>query len=676
MTRFPRIFTLMFFLCLTASGQGVSDLPESWKVLDIVPGRKFVFFHQWRAEEKFKARSAADQKFGFSAPDIAQGYQADLTKLEEIKKFPELKGCPIIFSGATISRLGGYGKEMGVEESRKVIPDKNKYEEFKKNIGGPFLGVLAPEWMDHAIKGACKKSFPQDNVFRFPDYPASKEEALMRLEAYFRHGIADLAYGDIISLEGYRLFHHQAFEWGAKLCIAEIGENIPATQVQIAFVRGAAREYGKPWGTWIADCSYIGKTMGHRFYHTTANHYGPGKELDSKTFGPLLGHLESLQRRFQYVSFMSGSNINTIECVGIGGYYKDDNSDEILELSPWGDLAKEMIAFGRLHQYDRGTAKTPVGIVVEWAHGWSPAGCTAHKIWGCLDFKTPDCMMDEVFNMFFPWNPACQFADFRHAPETAYLVNNEFGDVFDVITDHAKPEILKSYPILFLVGNVQIKGDFEKRLWNYVNDGGILVANIEQMKNAGMEWKIETNNESSECDSAIFENQKLDEMKFSCLKTSLKKGMTAELASADGNPLVIKQNIGKGQLNVSMVPWMLNAEGHAVKHIKPFLQSIIAKNFPFEIKGKLEVIYNKNDTGWVLTLVNNDGVDKKSKAGRGTIDYSKTQIAEICYRGKPVEIREWLANRSVCWKQEKGNAILQDIEILPGEFKIIEIKDK
>lgn len=676
MIRFIVLFSWSFLLFTGLPANAENKVPGSWNQQDIIPGKTFIFIHQWRDGKTFESRRTADQKFGFTNPGIAQKYGIDMTALDKEKTHPEINGCPRIITEPAISRHGGYGA-LSIEESRKLVPDKNKYEAFKKNIGGPFLGFLAAEWMDHALKGTYKKPFKQDNVFTFPTLPTTKEEALKRLEAYYRNGIADLAYGDIISLEGYRLFHHQALEWGAKFCMIEVGENIPAAQIQIAFVRGASRQYKKPWGTWCADCSYTDGGMSQRYYNTTANYYGPGKELDPKIYGPTMGHTESLEKRFQYVSFMSGSNINSIECVSFGGYYKDDNSDGILELSPWADLAQEMIRFGNMHQFDRGVTITPVGIVMEWAHGWSPSGCTPHKTWGYLELQKPDNMMDEVFNMFFPWNPICKFVDFWPTPETSFLVNNQFGDIFDVITDNARPETLASYPILFLNGDVRIEGDLEKRLQEYVGNGGILIANIEQMKNAEKDWKPE-NSGYAETDTVSAADTKTPakETAFSYVKTSLKDGMIPVLTTADGNPLIIKQDIGKGQFYVSMVPWLLNKEGHIVRHIKPFIKSLSDKMLPFEINGNLEVVYNKSDAGWVLTLVNNDGIDKKFRTDPGSIDYSKKQIAKINYKGRPVDIREWVGNRSILWKQEKDNAQLQDIEILPGEFKIIEIKIK
>ncbi len=647
-----------------------NPLPEAWNS-QLICRRPFWFMHLFRAGDS--ARSRADQQFGFYSEDIIQSFHVGKEIFDEkerpaiLKKMEKIKANPVVLGEhGFVSRNGGYGK-FGMSASRAFIPDRQKYEAFKKDFDGRFLGAQVAEWGDHLLKNGWKDS-----------PPATKQDAVSRLEQFYKTGIADFAYGDIVSVLGYRLFYHHSFDWGASFCMAEVGENIPASQVEIAFIRGAARQYGKPWGIWAADCYYPKGKFSNRYYHTTAGWYGPGKELDPKFYAPEKGHTESLERRFQYVGFMSGSNVNRIECVSFGGYYKDDNRDGILERSPWADLALEMIDFGRRHSVDRGVTVTPVGVMVEWAHGWSPSGCTPHKIWGYINFQPCDRMMDEIFNMFFPWSPAHEFnLNPAFSTEKAYLVNNDFGDVVDVIAENAPPRILNSYPFLVLAGDVRVRGDLEKRLENYLENGGQVLAAATQLTHAGKALGIRTSGslEVDGCRMNAEHGGQIEETAFVVEQIASGQGEKPVYRTAAGQPVMIAKKIGKGTLYVSLIPWMLNKKGHVMRHIGCFMEEKLKPMLPFRLTvspDALEVIYNKNATGWVLTLVNNDGIDKLESSAPPVIDFKKTRKVKITYHGTPLAIREWLGNRSICWKQNRDQAEVQEIEVPPGEIKIVE----
>ena len=49
------------------------------------------------------------------------------------------------------------------------------------------------------------------------------------------------------SINGHYCYQHYACQWGADIVGSEVGENINSIQAHLAFTRGAARQYGKPW---------------------------------------------------------------------------------------------------------------------------------------------------------------------------------------------------------------------------------------------------------------------------------------------------------------------------------------------------------------------------------------------------------------------------------------------
>ena len=54
------------------------------------------------------------------------------------------------------------------------------------------------------------------------------------------------------SVTGHSHYEAYAAEWGARLVGLELGENIAFTQSKIAFARGAARQWNRPWSVQVS----------------------------------------------------------------------------------------------------------------------------------------------------------------------------------------------------------------------------------------------------------------------------------------------------------------------------------------------------------------------------------------------------------------------------------------
>jgi len=65
------------------------------------------------------------------------------------------------------------------------------------------------------------------------------------LEAYFRQ-MSRRAKGQLMAVNGYYQLYHTALRLGAKNVMVEVGNQVPLTALQIACVRGAARQRPEP----------------------------------------------------------------------------------------------------------------------------------------------------------------------------------------------------------------------------------------------------------------------------------------------------------------------------------------------------------------------------------------------------------------------------------------------
>lgn len=126
---------------------------------------------------------------------------------------------------------------------------------------------------------------------------------------YFRI-MSKRAHGQLMAVNGYYQFYHVALKMGARNVMAEIGNQVPLTAMQIACVRGAARQFGKPFG------AYYEPWGGSPFGCPCAIGWSPwfpgGGDPDKKVMGyqirPELGSSRSLHRRLIYYAWLSGAS--------------------------------------------------------------------------------------------------------------------------------------------------------------------------------------------------------------------------------------------------------------------------------------------------------------------------------------------------------------------------------
>jgi hypothetical protein len=151
------------------------------------------------------------------------------------------------------------------------------------------------------------------------------------LERYFRQIVARTD-GQVMAVNGYVQLYHTALRLGAKNVMAEIGNQVPLTGLQIACVRGAARQYGKPFGVYYEP--WGGKPFGCPCAIGWSPWFPDKKSPDKRLMGgkirPELGSSRSLQRRLLYFAWLSGASYLAEEW-GAENYFTDWQSYQLTE---------------------------------------------------------------------------------------------------------------------------------------------------------------------------------------------------------------------------------------------------------------------------------------------------------------------------------------------------------
>lgn len=449
-----------------------------------------------------------------------------------------------------------------------------------------------------------------------------------------------------IAIQATRCFTaHYIYEWGARFGWMEKNCWLANNQISIAFMRGAAKQYGGYWGL---DFSPWGEpTTGFTQYDKN---------------GVLIeGLSESLHLREWLTTFYSGANLALAEASHICAWTKLGPNQ--WKLSPHGECAKQFGRHTLLEHPDRGTPHVPVALMLEHNHGWDPR---EHCVWnGLVQYSRADQMLDNFFNLAFPgqeegfygskWMPdgSPQFPwkdeknltqalkgpkppkppdcspgitedesiclrkmmaeGFDTRPyEHGYQVNSRWGDSFDVVLENCPLEVLCKYKLIILLGAIQLTGELEKKLRRYVEQGGELVVNVRQVsrKNENFlgvrltgklkpvcmfypSWKRMAYNEISAIEL------------FSIMAKEaevLEKAGTGPEAPAT----LVRRRLGKGAVYFSGVPYMQNADSMPfAEHSKDFLDWMISRHLRVKVRPEIQYLVNTKGTEIIITLINN-----------------------------------------------------------------------
>jgi len=229
--------------------------------------------------------------------------------------------------------------------------------------------------------------------------------------------------------------------------------------------------------------------------------------------------------------------------------------------NPWtltshGRAAAEVFAFMR--QRDRGIPYTPVAIVLDHFNGYN---AYMGRPWGIMGNTPGDLKVKDLFQQqLFPDSDHIHANPFPDNPEYSYLRPKPFGEMFDVLLSSAKAEVLGVYPIILLAGGITFDVDFTQQLLHAVRKGSTLLLHprhvktlsddFDRLKVAGTVEVLET---------------------WINLKTNRESAISNERLT---------------RLNINYLP--VSVKGDPVQ---------------YQI--------NRNQRGWVIELINNEGIIKK-----------------------------------------------------------------
>ena len=541
---------------------------------------------------------------------------------------------------------------MQEQSASEPVIARELHDRIMREAGEQFLGFSSTEWSD------CF-------VFWSADLPAVKTRAqgYERAKQWYRQRAAR-RYDYILPMCATWHYDHYAGEWGGVSGFMDEPGVAPEVQLSLLFARGAARQYGKTWHSYVAPGT-------HDTHCWIQNHFFIHKSPYDTRKTPTGGSSISWYKRMLYLTYMWGTASIKNETPA---YETDMTPDGRIAFSPMGAVAAEFLEFAATHP-DRGTCYTPFGLMLDRMHGWSghpilPDICPQLS-WGSLPLDASDHMKEALFQVIYPH----QFDTFN---EWHLLSPTPYGDLFDVMLSTASLEHLEAYPVLMAVGDVAVdmNDDLVDRIGNYVRGGGTLVINIAQL---GRHFPLELlgaaitdrtdQADAARCDSTGLE---ISGGRFTCQCIEL-TGARSIFSTHDGLPLVTHHESGNGAVVLTTVPFLVQDNLNGVCFLPHLLAWLTAGLLPFQITGDVEYVANRTKKAWLLTLINNRGVYKLPTESQ-TIDPRQLQHVSIVSDHRPAAVTDWIDSSAVTVREDDGQCRF-DVEVPPGDLRILEIVD-
>lgn len=408
-----------------------------------------------------------------------QGYGMGNTPWDERHGIAQdVEACVALNLSFMISQRRGLGEKFkpgGAQFGGDTTPDIHSaatVRSIRRRAGRLFVGLhseeLDADLVQSGLRASSRSRVPHLYSFETrQDGRESFERELRRIGGIY-HGYAPgVRYLPNLCVS----LHHSGFRAGGDIVMAELLESLPATELQLAFMRGGARQWDRPWGVWVSPW--------HRGKVPTEDKTlwpGPNSAIGE-------GHDASRFRRCLYQSWVSGARVLTMQETeplfsgdGAGGY----------RLAAWGSELKSFWDYVKNHR-ERVEPIPALALMIGSDCGWTPAHLHGDWIdhptlWGKLPVERADVMLSQYLDALLPGFERTKGWWKEGGYEyPGYFASTPAGP-FDIVSSDIPPARLACYPAVALMGEIQMTPGLLSSLKEYVRGGGLLLINVNQMR--------------------------------------------------------------------------------------------------------------------------------------------------------------------------------------------------
>jgi len=525
------------------------------------------------------------------------------------------------------------GKPVGA----KGVALLERYRDrFVGSISGESLGYFYPP-ADQMRSATTNAKSRRELVEAFK--PLTLESNAAKYRAVYGKDLDTNPYQDVIAClsVGNIAFAPLCADWGARV----IGyESSAATSsvlnMRMAFMRGAARQHGILAATY-RSCNFGDAST---LFSNGSSYHTPQNILDNY-YSVFSGAGMTWYKFDMWYQYMAGSSM----------FYHEQGFDEFwrpggttaagvkeVQLSPKGKLVDRFLRV-TASQPDRGSPYTPIAFLVDYAHGWEPAPFwpNSFKNWhehqDRFLYGDHEKMLEGYFwTAYHPIGPESQKP--MTATNEVYLPG-VFGDIFDVTfayPDVSKWKTIDTYPVVIATGDIELTHAEGVRLAEYMQRGGtLLVADGHLTGPGAAELQLPSSGEYREASEYTWLLDQVEAKRTAprFRYRPITDPLVMPLARAStGDVFCASVDRGQGRLVYWSTPRGLTIS----KETHPMLANLIAHLsrglMPVEVRGEVQWLVNRTQSGWAVTLLNPSGQDKPQQ-GITPTDFRENKSVEI-----------------------------------------------
>ena len=462
----------------------------------------------------------------------------------------------------------------------------------------------------------------------------------------------------LLALNAYSFSTAYSYKLGADVVLLERNnDEMGDMQTGISYVRGAARQYNRPWGIDISTWRAASQTP--TSYDNNMNLAG--------------GWSPSYFRRNMYQSYMAGANIVLLE--GVQCFTGNT-------LNPLGQVVKEIADFTLTRHPRIGRPEATVALLMDSTNGFEPKSgryCQGDQVWyQTISYTDGDYMSHLIFDYYFPghWKSGTIPASAPSTPSAycAALANgtdprpwepmgvSRWGDQVEVLHSDGPLDQLETYRTIIMLGTVRMNVSMKNSLQTWVAGGGTLVATSAQLSQADSALcgtvigsQASTASQSKFVGNTSWTSEPQFEYRI------LTPRSAAVVASAvNGDVLLTRNSYGKGKVYLFAAPYLLSGgKTSMVASAITLLDTLMQHQLSAEVSGPFRVQYAVNsapDTV-IVSMTNNEA---GAWTGKITLNHDWQDLS--CF--------EWITDTPVAHRMVGGVATV-DVTIPAYEMKII-----
>lgn len=665
-----------------------AKLPALWR-RPPVAGRDFLM--PWNMSEKFWELYDAPQTQRPLYPFNAEPVEAFVEKYKGARDVP-LFASPLVVPVVYINELPKHLKEGSaflrfLRETRSPFavvinygaanfaPEdgQNAWKLLSGELRGQFVGWISGESIGHVYAQMAATLTLKPEMSRaqmLEAYHVAYGRALEQKWAGTFHTQTGPMWEKLIPAQSTSStsFAHALAAWGVRLLGMETAAVQPITAMRIAFTRGAARQSGGAFLYYHAP--NFGDTA--TTFTKVQNFAGPDNFFHSR-YGATMGPSLSWYRKNYYLYYMSGASAIYLE-QGFDQFFKPGPGEHPFQLNPLGRITDEFVRFAQKHP-DRGEPYTPVAFLLDPAHGWDMTDWP-HFPLGVSPVNRSDQALRELF--LAAYHPAAVDEGEPATADRQAFTNAVFGDIFDVlVASEQNSAAIDAYRALIVGGRVEWTPAWGARLKAYIQKGGTIVVNAAQAKGLpadllGVRLLGSTAQaDDAQCLSPGEPKTDLAGQVYAYERIET-RGAEVLMKTPSGDPVVTVNGVGRGRVVFCAVPDMLGLDERMIPAAAHTLAHLLANATPVRVSGDIEYIVNRNERGWVVTLINNRGVYKQQQ---GLAQVRRDEVVDVSLELGGIGIArasEWTIDTEL--KVERGeNGNLVKLSVPPGGVRIVEL---